>query len=366
MVVPAAAIFLLVVVLHTLTSDTSMSDRSAAVFALLQAAALVLTAFGPWAGWAVSFAATIGATLVVGDGLWVDAMINSHFVVLGAAGLRIRPRSAFAMWCALAAATIALAVIDSAAGEAVETLVLAAVVLVAAGAIRVAVHTRRTLAVERDAAEHVRERAAVLSERTRIARELHDVVVHHMSVVAIQAQAARYRVTDPPRELTDGLDAIHSSATEALTEMRRILGVLRSGVDETTPAPRLADLPRLLDGVRDGGVDVFDRVDGDVRELPAGVELSAYRIVQEAVSNAVRHAPGARIDVRLGYGSDDLRLRVRNGPARDPVRVVSGAGQGMIGMRERVAALGGRLETGPDPGGGFVVAAVLPVAEGAR
>ncbi|MGN5237674.1 sensor histidine kinase [Rhodococcus sp. SJ-3] len=365
-VVPAAAIFLFVVLLHTLTSDTTMPDRSATIFALLQATALVSTAFRPWAGWSLSFAATLGATVVVGDGLWVDAMINSHFVVLAAAGVRISPRSAVAMWCALAAATVALAVMGSAAGEAVETLVLAAVVLVAAGAIRAAVHARRTLAVERDAAEHDRERAAVLSERARIARELHDVVAHHMSVVAIQAQAARYRVTDPPPELTAGLDAIHSSATEALTEMRRILGVLRSGSDEMTPSPRLADLPRLLDGVRDGGVDVRDQVVGDLRELPAGVELSAYRIVQEAVSNAVRHAPGATIDVCLAYGSDGLRLRIHNGPAREPVRVVSGAGQGMIGMRERVAALGGRLETGPEPEGGFVVETVLPIAEGVR
>jgi signal transduction histidine kinase len=215
-------------------------------------------------------------------------------------------------------------------------------------------------AVAGDLLDHVAR-----GERARIARELHDVVAHHISMVAVQAETARLTTPGMPRAGARALGAIGDTARAALTEMRRLLGVLREDADivgpELTPQPGLEQLGRLLDQARDASGSAARLIlSGRPRGLDPGIELAAYRIVQEALTNARRHAPGAAVDVELHYGDHDIGLRVRdNGPglAADPPV----DGHGLTGMRERAASVGGRLRTGPAPGGGFLVEATLPV-----
>ena len=225
--------------------------------------------------------------------------------------------------------------------------------------VRVRRSTRQALADQE--ARHDAE-TAVLEERQRIARELHDVVAHHMSVIAIQAEAAPYKVTDPPPELTNSFADIRSSALEGLTELRRVLGVLRTGDEpQTAPQPGLERLEEVLASARGGGLTVDVSVSGEAPSLPQGVALSAHRILQEALSNAMKHAPGASVSVDIAYGTAELRLRVVNGPGTEPPPAgMSGGGHGLVGMRERVIMLDGELAAGPGPGGGFAVTAVLP------
>jgi signal transduction histidine kinase len=210
---------------------------------------------------------------------------------------------------------------------------------------------------------HSGERA-LLEERQRIARELHDVVAHHMSVIAIQAEAAPYKTADPPAELVESFGEIRATALTGLGELRRLLGVLRTGGPDIAPQPGLADLDGLLDSARGGGVTVAAAISGVPVPLPDGVDLSAYRIVQEALSNAMRHAPGSQVSVRVAYLPDCLVLEVRNDGGHTPVRPRdAGGGHGIIGMRERAAMLGGSLRAEPAEDGGFLVTASLPVRE---
>jgi signal transduction histidine kinase len=201
-------------------------------------------------------------------------------------------------------------------------------------------------------------------ERARIARELHDVVAHHISMIAVQAETARLTTPGMPAAGAQRLLEIGDTARAGLTEMRRLLSVLRedaSGeIAERRPQPGLQQLNELLDEARDAaGAAARLIVSGAPVELDPGVELAAYRIVQEALTNARRHAPGAAADVELRYAEDGLLLRIRdNGPGP---RSASPAGHGLLGMRERAAAVGGELRTGPAAAGGFLVEAVLPV-----
>jgi signal transduction histidine kinase len=222
-------------------------------------------------------------------------------------------------------------------------------------------------ASSRAVADSLLEHAA-RGARARIARELHDVVAHHISLIAVQAEAARLTTTGMPTEGAKRLVAIGDTAREALTEMRRLLGVLRedAGTEPTrTPQPGVAQLIDLVDDARESGpAGVRLIVRGRSLPLDPGVELTAYRIVQEALTNARRHAPGAAVDVELHYTSDALRLRVRdNGPGPPDV---AGNGFGLPGMRERAAMVGGTLHAGPARANGFLVEAVLPVATEAR
>jgi signal transduction histidine kinase len=202
-----------------------------------------------------------------------------------------------------------------------------------------------------------------------------------MSVVAIQAEAAPYRVENPPPELERAFVTIRENAVAALTELRRVLGVVRAEDYEApdAPQPTLADMDGLLANVRDAGLSVDKAVTGAVRELPQGVELSAYRIVQEALSNTLRHAPGASARVEIGYVLGGLGLRIVNGPMPEPSLVnparhpattpqrglrpppPTGAGHGITGMRERVSMLNGEMTAAPADDGGYEVTVFLPV-----
>jgi signal transduction histidine kinase len=210
-------------------------------------------------------------------------------------------------------------------------------------------------------------RQAVLAERARIARELHDVVAHHMSVIAMQSEAAPYKISDLPPAAQETFGVIRRAAREALSETRRVVGLLREEREaaERLPQPGLDRIEELTEGAHQAGLDVKLTVIGMPRPLAAGVDLSAYRIVQEALSNAARYAPGTTVQVDVRYGGERLRLSVRDdGTAtdREPVEP-AGGGHGLVGMRERVAMLGGRFSAGPHDDGGFAVEAELPYGD---
>jgi signal transduction histidine kinase len=250
---------------------------------------------------------------------------------------------------------------------AVFMLVLAVVAAGAGAAARARDEAARRDASVRAMADSLLEHAA-RGERARIARELHDVVAHHISMIAVQAEAARLTTPGMPPEGARRLVAIGDTARTALTEMRRLLGVLREdagGVPTRRPQPGLQHLNELLDEARElsaGSTRLIVR--GHVAALDPGIELTAYRIVQEALTNARRHAPGAAVDVELDYRDDALLVRVRdNGPGPPALNGTDPAGHGLSGMRERAATVGGRLSTGAAPLGGFLVEAVLPTPE---
>jgi signal transduction histidine kinase len=215
-------------------------------------------------------------------------------------------------------------------------------------------------------------RRAVVEERLRLARELHDVVAHAMSVIAVQSGVGAHVAASRPQEVGKALAAIEATSRAALEELRRLLGVLRQDSEpqaSLTPVPGLADLDSLLAEVAKVGLAVRLRVEGTPSPLPPGVDLSAYRIVQEALTNVVKHAGPARAQVTIGYRDQEVMVEVIDDgrgavtPAGDGR---AGTGHGLIGMRERVAVFGGDLEVGPRPGGGFRVAARLPLATGRR
>jgi signal transduction histidine kinase len=217
-----------------------------------------------------------------------------------------------------------------------------------------------------EAAQQELAERAVADERLRIARELHDVVAHTMSVVALHAGTGRMVAEDDPAAARQALATIETASRGALLEMRRLLGVLRGSGSEApagmAPAPGLADLDALVADVVRSGVAVEVRVEGDRSDVPAGVDLSAYRIVQEALTNVLKHAGGARVTVVVRYAPDAVTVEVDDeGPARARAVVVpSAGGHGLAGMRERVALYHGDLEVGHGPTGGFHVSARLP------
>ena len=204
-----------------------------------------------------------------------------------------------------------------------------------------------------------------MEERARIARELHDIVAHHLSVIAIESEVARLTSPELSAEAGDRLEAIAATAREALTETRRLLGVLREdtfGEAERSPQPGLGQLGDLIDTARAAGTPIHLERQGSVARLPLSIDLAAYRIVQEALTNARRHAPGADVDVEVAYRPDGLHLRIRDHgpgvPGEAPV-----AGHGLMGMHERATLAGGSFVAGPASGGGFEVDVTLPIAE---
>jgi signal transduction histidine kinase len=211
--------------------------------------------------------------------------------------------------------------------------------------------------VEQDARRRIDE------ERLRIARELHDVVAHTMATINVQAGAAVHVLPSRPEAAADALQAIKAASKEGLRELRAILNVLRQAddADPTQPTPGTAQLEALVAGARRAGLETTLSVTGTPATLPAAVDLAAYRIVQESLTNAIRHAGPAQASVWLSYGDDELRIDVADTGRGKPAGVSDGAGHGLVGMRERAAAVGGSVETGPSPGGGFRVAARLPL-----
>ncbi len=222
----------------------------------------------------------------------------------------------------------------------------------------------RTRMLERERED--RDRAAVAAERLRIARELHDVVAHSMSLIAVQAGVGRHVIDSDVTAARSALSVIESTSRDALTEMRRMLGVLRSGdgVVDLRPVPGLRDVGALVAETRRAGMGVTLDTATALTDLPTGVDLAAYRVVQESLTNVLKHG-GPVAHVRIACSTDRVELEVTDdgrppaagAPSRD-------AGHGLVGMRERIELYGGRLEAGPRPGGGFRVHATLPYAVG--
>lgn len=227
---------------------------------------------------------------------------------------------------------------------------------------RLRIRAERAAQLERERAAEARR--AVVEERTRIARELHDVVAHRVSLMTVQAGAAKTVAADDPEGASQAMEAVEKAGRQALDELRHLLGVLRPEAEAEAlgPQPGLADVPRLVDQLRAAGLDVSLAMDGAQVDLPARVDLSAYRIVQEALTNALKHAgPGARTRVRLHTNNRGVDIEVLDDGRG--VTILTGAGQGIIGMRERALLLGGRFDVGPRPGGGFQVVAHLPIRD---
>jgi signal transduction histidine kinase len=225
----------------------------------------------------------------------------------------------------------------------------------------------RTERLEREREEQARR--AVTEERLRIARELHDVIAHSMSVIAVQSAVGNHVIDTQPAEARQALAAIEATSRSALTEMRRLLGVLRQAGEprgSLTPAPGLADLGSLVSQVQDAGIKVWINVEGQRGAVPPGVDLSAYRVIQEALTNVIKHAGSTAATVTIRYRDDSVTVEIANQrpDARDvhvpPPR--NGSGHGIIGMRERVAVFGGEFAAGPGPDGGFLVRARFPIA----
>ena len=225
---------------------------------------------------------------------------------------------------------------------------------------------QRDLAEQAGQAELERARRMVLEERTRIARELHDVVAHHMSLLAIRAESAPHRLgaVPDPAQVHAEFGSLSGSAREALADLRRLLGVLRSDEPAVrTPQPTLADLPELIGSVRRAGMAVELTAPSSLGLVPPSAGVCAYRIIQEALSNARQHAAGAPVTVTLHHHADTVVLQVTNGPGFPGGAHPNGRrpGHGLAGMRERAELLGGSLSAGPAPGGGYAVSASLPV-----
>ncbi|MEX3100390.1 sensor histidine kinase [Streptomyces sp. V2] len=319
------------------------------------------------------------AQLVLGVGVNVAnfAMLMIVYTV-AAVGARWASRVALAMGVCAATAAQLRWPDDASESANIVTVVFLTVPFVLAWVLGDSMRTRRAYLaqLEERAARLEREReaqakVAVAAERARIARELHDVVAHNVSVMVVQADGAAYVLDAAPDQAKKALETISSTGRQALAEMRRLLGVLRTGEHreggEYVPQPDVEQIEDLVQQCRGSGLPVDFKVEGTARALPSGVELTAYRIVQEALTNTRKHGgPNVGASVRLVYFDDGLGLLVEDDGKGAPHELyeeggADGQGHGLIGMRERVGMVGGTLDAGPRPGGGFRISVLLPL-----
>lgn len=359
----------LVLVMAYVDGDSGGAGPEFVLTGFVPAAAMVMTLLRPVGAYWLSLLSTpvVGVLAGYWQGWpWTPSSFISHLTVMTVVAVRTRPRAAAWMWLLTAAFGFFAEVLLSRGGVSTtpQMLFISAMVLLVTTVRHVRREAKQEVAAQQTVTAVERDRRTLLEERTTIARELHDVVAHHMSVVAIQAEAAPYRVENPPPELEKAFATIRENAVAALTELRRVLGVVRAEDYQAPDAPQpvLADIENLLSNVREAGLEVEKTVTGAVRDLPQGVELSAYRIVQEALSNALRHAPGSSAKVEISYVLGGLGLRVVNTAPRGLVKPSPGAGHGITGMRERVTMLNGEMTAEPTEDGGYQVTAFIPVA----
>ncbi|MEW1639731.1 histidine kinase [Streptomyces sp. NPDC093801] len=385
-----AAVFVVVllpVTIAVLTNDYRVGGGWAGALGVAQTVPLLLAVTRPVPAWAAVLAAdVVGAVLLVSAAgvagrpwPWTPMGIVGYLVLMACLGLRESVRTLVGVWLATGAAGVVLGffapagVVDTVALQ----FVLAGVVLALTGALRGLGDARQRIAEQESISGAERARRTLLEERARIARELHDVVAHHMSVITVQADSAPYRLPGMEEPVREEFAAIAASARESLGEMRRLLTVLRGdgagdgagpGGGERAPQPGVGRIQQLVEATVRAGQPVELSLAAGVAEaaraVPA-VDLSAYRIVQEALANVVRHAPGARtrVSVTRSAGDGEVLVLVVNGPAENGAAALeaAGTGHGLVGMRERVRLTGGTLDTGPLPEGGFRVAARLPL-----
>jgi signal transduction histidine kinase len=395
---------------------------AAVVVALLVVAPLPLAARYPLLGWRIGW---LGLLLVPLTGMswsggwpWNPVQILAVLVVFCVAGVR-QPRAVLGWIWALTLIPWWLDLAHAGhPGWLVATVgtVAFTAAAVATDAVASRRRTQQALASQAEQTELEQARRAVLEERAKIARELHDVVAHHMSLIAVRAETAPYRLAGLPDPIAAEFGSLSAAAREALADMRRLLGVLRHDQPAArAPQPQLCDLPALIDTARQAGVAVALSTPPALGQVPAGVGVCAYRIVQESLTNASRHAPGAPVTITVDHNRAAVLLRVANGPTTAPAGASGGGGrgaagvngrsgaadgasatdgrgagsasgrdgaaeasttdgrgagghghgQGLAGMRERVALLGGALTAGPSPDGGFIVSATLPLTQAA-
>jgi signal transduction histidine kinase len=246
---------------------------------------------------------------------------------------------------------------------------LLVVLLVPVGLAAYAVHSMQQRVRLAEAQRATEAALAVQRERARIAQELHDVVTHNVSVIVIQAAAARRVLAAAPDKAEQALAAIESGGRAAMSELRHVMGLLsmsgdepdQQGPEDLEPAPGLDRVPELVARVRTAGTEVEYTAGGAGEPLPAGIDLTAYRVVQEALTNTVKHAAGARVAVNVERGPAALRIRVTDSGGTDGPSAATGNGRGLMGLRERLAVYGGTLAAGPRPGGGYEVLATIPL-----
>jgi signal transduction histidine kinase len=343
----AVAIFLVLVVDEELrTPQFDLAGELGVLLAIVQGAALHWRRERPELVMAVVLAAGAGYQALVPElvvpiaGLFAIGSLAAarppRISLIGLAGLEL-----------LAASNFLTTTVD----DTVFTMALAA----GAWALGEAARNRKAAIAEE-------AKRAVSDEQARIARELHDVIAHSISVIVVQAGAAGDVFDTRPDQAKAALHSIEEAGRDALREVRRLLGGVSADPDPTQPQPGLARLDELAEPLRVGGLDVSVRREGDPLELPAGVDLSAYRIVQEALTNTLRHARATRAEVVVRYGDEAVEVEVRDDGRGAAAADANGApGRGLVGMRERAALLGGTLEAGPLPGGGYRVHARLPL-----
>ncbi|NGO45610.1 sensor histidine kinase [Streptomyces ureilyticus] len=381
---------LLPTTIQVLSVDYGLHGGLASALAVGQSAPLLLAVVRPVQAWYVIFAADVAGALALLTVSFPEQRpwpfppmeIVGYVGLCLALGLREPRRTLLLVWLATAGAGVGLAfaVPDGRSGNGTLLTILSGAALVLGGALRERYEAQRRLAEQETISEAERGRRTLLEERARIARELHDVVAHHMSVITVQADTAAYRrnLDGLPPDVQEEFTSIAATARESLGEMRRLLGVLRNeeAHGELAPQPGLPQIGQLVEATaRAGGRVEFTPCDADVPEV---VGLTAYRLVQEALANVVRHAPGAPTRVSLSVpedgepqdrgpeGGKQLAVLVVNGPPPEPPAAPlekGGTGHGLVGMRERVRLAGGALDTGPLPDGGFRVAAHLPLTE---
>jgi signal transduction histidine kinase len=326
------------------------------------AAALVLRRSHPLQVWVATLVAAVAVLVHAGEPLVGTVLLCAALYTVGTrCPVRTTIGAALVTGVVFAGAMTAVERVFS--DQALSLLAFTAV----AAAVGVAVRSQRAAVEAAEArarqAETTREEEAerrVTDERLRIARELHDVLAHHISVINVQAGVARHLLDTRPDEARTALGLVRAASRTVLSEMSAVLGLLRTGEEETPvePAPGLDQLPALVDGIRRAGLATMLQVEGEPFPLPEIADLAAYRIVQESLTNALRHGTGTA-DLVVRYTASGVVIEVRN-PRPEDAPPSGGGGHGLVGMRERVAAMGGRFAAGAEPAGPFTVRAEIP------
>ncbi|MFE3443692.1 sensor histidine kinase [Nocardia sp. NPDC059180] len=339
--------------------------------AALAAFPVLLVRINPSLGWAISAGSALVIALAIphqpGNDIPFQVVhIIALHVLLFAVALRASVPMIAVVW---GATSLLLGTTMAGDGGFAESLwawpVSFGAIVLFALLIRWLVQSRKLLTQQEEANELERARRAILEEKARIARDLHDVVAHHMSLVVVQAQTAPYRVEGVTPAAREEFESIGATAREALNEIRGMLGVLRSDgqLPEHAPQPTAADVEALFIGASRAGVTIDWNIDGLLSAVSDATGLALYRIVQESLSNASRHAPGAPVHVQITVAAD-VEIVVTNDPSATPARPVGNGGHGITGMRARALAASGELTAGPRADGGFEVRARLPLVAG--
>lgn len=336
--------------------------------AALAAFPVLLVRINPALGWAISAGSGLLISLAIAhqpnnDMPMQVVHILSLFVLLLAVAVRGTVPIIGVAWVATSLLLGTTMVSEGASSVWGWPIALGAVVLFGL-LVRWLVQSRKQLVQQEEVTEVERARRAILEEKARIARDLHDVVAHHMSLVVVQAQTAPYRVEGVTPAARAEFESIGATAREALNEIRGMLGVLRSDgqAPEHTPQPKAVDVPTLFEGALRAGVRIAWTIDGQLETVPDAAGLALFRITQESLSNASRHAPEAPVQVQLRVGPI-VELIVRNGATATVARPVGNGGHGIAGMQARALAVGGDLTAGPSADGGFEVHARIPLSQ---